>query len=67
MATSTYQPGDLTTYGTDGLLRQLADRRQQLAAERHDTVRITIQLMIDEIIAELDRRNQEILDRRSAR
>jgi hypothetical protein len=59
--TATIQ-GDLSVWGIDGLFSKLRELRTQLKVEQHETVRITIGLMIDEVIAEMDRRNLAVLE-----
>lgn len=56
--------GDLGGYPPDWLLRDLLSRRVLLATEQHDVVRTTLHIGINEIIAELDRRNVEVLESR---
>lgn len=59
--TDEYRAGDVTTWSLNGLLMQLDAYRGRLDAGQHDTVRTTVQLLIDGIIAELDRRNREAM------
>lgn len=58
---SEYTPSDVTTWNMHGLLMHLDAYRDRLAKEQHEVVRTTVQLEIDRIIAELDRRNREAM------
>jgi C-terminal processing protease CtpA/Prc len=56
-----YTPSDIATWSLHGLLAHLDSYRERLTKEEHEVVRTTVQLEIDRIIAELDRRNREAM------
>lgn len=59
--------GDLATAPGPMLLQNLAALRFQRQTEPDRAVQMSLQLMIDDTVAELDRRNRHVLAERAAR
>jgi hypothetical protein len=59
--------GDLDLVPTAIVFLQVGALRSQLQSEPDATVKVTLQLMLDEAVAELDRRNKAVLAARAAK
>lgn len=59
--------GDLSTFPSGLLLQQLQALRSNRQGEPDRTVQLSLQLMIDDVVAEMDRRNQHVIGERAAR
>lgn len=53
--------GDLNMAPVAMLLQNISVLRMQRAVETNETIRVSLQLMLDDVIAELDRRNRHVL------